>query len=359
MEKQKDLLDALFNDLCKAVTGINKSIFGVFLVMDLVYFMVFLMRNPITCTNVLVYLILYLFRPTFYEVAVLLIGDKYISGKANVKGAGVLLVTELLFGVRLFVHNDFEALYTLMCIPLFLGILYGSKELVERLFYQGLGIFVFDFILIHLRDMSFKTEKFYLNFIIAIVIFCCCFFCARMFVGFEESKEVIIDRYKDEFEVISNEACIDGLTRLYNFKTLSETAEDWIKSKKCVSFCIIDIDDFKKVNDTYGHEFGNVVLKRLSLLLSYRSRENVFVARYGGEEFAILTYEMNPKGVFNMVEKLRRTFRLEEYRETKDSYTFSGGIATYKQGMSVSDLFEAADKKLYFAKHNGKNQVAY
>lgn len=359
MEKQKDLLDALFKDLGKAIEGVNKSLFCVFVCMDMFYFILASMSNPFKVSSILAYLILYVIRPTFYEYAIIKLCGRYVKDISDVKGSGVLLVTELMFGVRMLVHNDLEAVYILICIPLFLGILYGSKDLVRQLFKQGLIILGVVLILCHAREFSLRSGQFYVNFVISVVTFCCCYFCAKLFVDFEESKETIIDRYKDEFEVISNEACMDGLTRLYNFKTLSETAGDWIKNKKNVIFCIIDIDNFKKVNDTYGHEFGNVVLKRLSLLLSYRSKENVFVARYGGEEFAILTYDMNIKGVLNMVEKLRRTFKLEEYRETKGGYTFSGGIAQYRQGMTVTDLFEAADKKLYHAKHSGKNQISF
>ena len=360
MEKQKGLLDDLFDGIGNSISRINKSLFCLFVFMDIIYFLVYMFTNsPDNMYTILSYLILYFVRPVFYEASVILIGEKYIKSRFTIRGAGVLLITELLFGVRLFVHTDIEALYTLMCIPLFLGILYGSKELVSKLFEQGLAILLGVFILVHFREWSSLSSRGYLNFVVAVVVFCCCYYCASLFVEYENSKGKIIDKYKGDYEVISNEACRDGLTRLYNFKTLQETAEDWIKTKRGVIFCIIDIDDFKKVNDTHGHEFGNVVLKRLSVLLSYRSNENVFIARYGGEEFGILTYGMNLKGVFNMMEKLRRTFRLEEYRETKDHYAFSGGIACYQNGMTVRDLFDSADNKLYTAKHNGKNQIVY
>ena len=99
---------------------------------------------------------------------------------------------------------------------------------------------------------------------------------------------------------------MDGLTKVYNFKALNEVTTDWIENKKNVVFCLIDIDDFKKVNDTYCHEFGNVVLKRLGVLLNYRSSDNIMVARYGGEEFAILAYGIDVKGMFTLVDKLRK-----------------------------------------------------
>lgn len=360
MSKQKDLLRVLYKDISRGLKTINKKMFAVFCLMDFIYLIAFTLDKYLVEVSTIEYLLTYVAVPVVLELVLVYIDSKRVLDKYEVvKGSGSLAITELMFGVRIFVHSELPVTYMMVCIPLFMGILFGSKKLAERLYFLALGVICIDFIVIWFFPLSVVPEGYLFSVIIAIVVLSCCFDCVKTLVEYEEDKGEIINKYKNEMEVIINEAQIDGLTRLYNFKTLNETAEEWVKTKKNVMFCIIDIDNFKKVNDTYGHEFGNVVLRRLSLLLSYRSKENVFVARYGGEEFGILAYDMNSKSFYNMVEKLRRTFRLEEYRETKDTYTFSGGIAWYREGMTVGELFDAADKKLYRAKHNGKNQTVF
>ncbi|MCP3869655.1 MAG: GGDEF domain-containing protein, partial [Gammaproteobacteria bacterium] len=118
---------------------------------------------------------------------------------------------------------------------------------------------------------------------------------------------------------------------------------------------MIDLDDFKKINDTRGHLFGDDVLKRLATILASISREEDVPCRYGGEEFIVVLPETNASGALRFAERLRSEMRGDVFfRENKISY--SGGVASYPtNGATVESLLNNADKALYEAKFSGKD----
>jgi len=129
-----------------------------------------------------------------------------------------------------------------------------------------------------------------------------------------------------------------------------------------LSLAMIDIDHFKAINDTYGHEQGNKILKYLGQILSAQSRKADIVARYGGEEFCIIMVHTNPEGALFYGERIRKVVERFEfpYKSGKTlKVTISMGIATFPEFKTkkVEELIEAADKALYKAKESGRNQV--
>lgn len=155
----------------------------------------------------------------------------------------------------------------------------------------------------------------------------------------------------------------DGLTSLYNHTSLMSQLEQEISRSERLniplSFVMLDIDYFKKVNDKYGHAAGDRVLRSLARLLKQRLRGTDIVGRYGGEEFGVIM--VNTKGVSaeKVIDEIRvvfsRLFHLSE--DSEFSVTFSCGIADTDNFVDVKSLSEAADKALYQAKENGRNQV--
>ncbi|HNP26727.1 MAG TPA: GGDEF domain-containing protein, partial [Nitrosomonas sp.] len=129
--------------------------------------------------------------------------------------------------------------------------------------------------------------------------------------------------------------------------------------KTPLSFAMIDVDFFKKVNDTYGHAAGDRVLKSLARLLKQRLRGTDIVGRYGGEEFAVIMTDTNAPEAAKVIEEIRKVFsrllHMNDNREFK--VTFSCGIADIKHFPDVKSVSEAADKALYDAKRKGRNQV--
>jgi diguanylate cyclase (GGDEF)-like protein len=157
----------------------------------------------------------------------------------------------------------------------------------------------------------------------------------------------------------------DGLTRLYNKKyfidTLRKEFAYCLRHRVALSLIMLDIDHFKRINDTYGHQAGDYVLGKLAARITEHVRTEDLLARYGGEEFAVLLRETHEDKAFILAERLRRMIEATDftYSGQQIKVTFSGGIATlYDADYSDFEQFlEAADKHLYRAKQAGRNRI--
>jgi diguanylate cyclase (GGDEF)-like protein len=159
----------------------------------------------------------------------------------------------------------------------------------------------------------------------------------------------------------------DYLTGLYNRRFFMERFLEeiaWsVRYKEPLSIMMLDIDFFKKINDTYGHGCGDEILKQISNALLSVLRAEDIVARYGGEEFIILLPNTNPEGALTAAEKLRVTVQdrnfLCESGDIRLSVTISIGVTIYngETELSPDRLIEQADGALYSAKEGGRNRV--
>ncbi len=148
----------------------------------------------------------------------------------------------------------------------------------------------------------------------------------------------------------------DYLTKLYSRKHLDETISKHIEQGANGSFMIVDIDNFKQINDRYGHQTGDQVIVQVGELLSDTIGTSGVVARWGGEELAIYLPEYTLEGAVTIAEKLRSIIEAC----TTPSVTISCGISYWKgEEDNLKDYFIRADKALYEAKESGKNQVRH
>jgi diguanylate cyclase (GGDEF)-like protein/PAS domain S-box-containing protein len=152
----------------------------------------------------------------------------------------------------------------------------------------------------------------------------------------------------------------DPLTKIYNRRKLSELLEIMIKNEKryarTLSLILFDLDHFKAVNDSYGHDEGDVVLKATADIVNGIVREADIFARYGGEEFVVVSPGTGIQGAVVLAEKLRRA--LEEHAHPNaGKVTISVGVAEFTRNDSESTLIKRADEALYKAKNNGRNRV--
>jgi diguanylate cyclase (GGDEF)-like protein len=132
------------------------------------------------------------------------------------------------------------------------------------------------------------------------------------------------------------------------------------RSGKPVSFIMTDIDKFKSVNDTYGHEVGDEVIKCVAGVLQSNVRKIDLVARYGGEEFVLVLEEADTQGAVQLAERIRQDMMAQQFPSKQGQFgaTLSLGVATFPQdGTDTGALIEHADQALYHAKHSGRNRV--
>ena len=163
------------------------------------------------------------------------------------------------------------------------------------------------------------------------------------------------------YELVSR----DGLTEVYNKRKYEEEAQRELaralRHNRPLSLIIFDLDEFKQINDTYGHLCGDFVLKQVASLARDLVRPEQILARVGGDEFVILAPETNAEGAETLASKLRdRIEGLDHpYGDLKISLTCSFGVAELAEGMATpQDLYRAADNALLKAKRNGRNRVA-
>ncbi len=158
----------------------------------------------------------------------------------------------------------------------------------------------------------------------------------------------------------------DGMTKLYIYRHFYTLLENEIRRcaryKRNMSLIMMDIDNFKKINDTYGHLTGDLILKRLAAVLQETVRKIDIPARYGGEEFVVILPETDKKDACIIAERIRKNVAQIEVKinETQTlSPTISIGVAQYTtDGQEAKELINAADTALYYSKHNGKNMVS-
>ena len=168
-------------------------------------------------------------------------------------------------------------------------------------------------------------------------------------------------RVKNEKLTNSNEnlrkkAYTDALTGILNRRGLFEYIKTKVLEYK-YAIVIIDIDKFKFVNDTHGHDVGDEVLKHLSNLLSKNIRKNDICARWGGEEFVLIIKTLKIEDVQNIAEKLRKDIEKEKF-PVVGKVTASFGVSNFKNNkQTFEDVFKNADNALYKAKENGRNRV--
>lgn len=181
----------------------------------------------------------------------------------------------------------------------------------------------------------------------------------------EESARQIDDLQRN-LQAVQKESRIDALTGVANRKKFDVVLRQQVNRARETetSLCLIlaDIDHFKKVNDTHGHQVGDQVLKFVASALADIVEEKDVVARYGGEEFAVLLPASSLRDGVKIAEQIRFTIgrRRLQKRKTGESIgvvTLSLGVALYKPAEPLSDFFKRADDSLYLAKERGRNKV--
>lgn len=162
---------------------------------------------------------------------------------------------------------------------------------------------------------------------------------------------------------LEHAAVTDGLTGMYNRRYFDDALTEYLSAfgsiDKPIGMVILDLDHFKKVNDTHGHDIGDEVLRQVAECLRIFTRYHDVVARLGGEEFAILSPNITERQLYNLSDRIRQA--VSEIAVRNDNVTLkvtvSAGLAIWDGKESGEDLYRRADKQLYQAKRQGRNRV--
>jgi diguanylate cyclase (GGDEF)-like protein len=167
------------------------------------------------------------------------------------------------------------------------------------------------------------------------------------------------DLLKIKNEQLRELAITDSMTGLYNHRyivdSLSERITEAKRYKQSLSVAMLDIDYFKKVNDNYGHFFGDFVLVRISTIIEESIRKTDIAGRYGGEEYLIIFTNTDKKSALNTLERIRKSIEKEKWDKKDLVITISGGLSELKDE-DYSKLIIKTDNLLYKAKKNGRNR---
>lgn len=175
---------------------------------------------------------------------------------------------------------------------------------------------------------------------------------------FESVSEVISDKSK-KLKSANTASFIDELTGLFNRRKLSLDISNLISSESNFFFALLDLDNFKSINDVFGHVNGDSVLKYISMSGMEIMGDHHKIYRYGGEELAVIFKGSNKNEYLQLLNTWRTQVAQKKWREKGLSASFSGGFCSYSNNESEEQLFSRADKLLYDAKRRGKNQIVH
>lgn len=204
----------------------------------------------------------------------------------------------------------------------------------------GLGMSVF-----YKQDFTLQTYDSLLQFYISNAVYILALYFLQRF------KLAFIQK-----EAMQHLANTDYLTNLPNRRLVEKRLHENSKSDMEFSVILFDVDYFKKINDTFGHDIGDKVLKEFANLIQENIRDKDIVGRWGGEEFVIIANDLNAKQAVVFSDRLRKLIEETTFSH-KNKVTASFGVAEYRQKEKTKDVLKRADIVLYMAKENGRNKV--
>ena len=264
-----------------------------------------------------------------------------------------------------YVGNDFQfSLFSLAIIPVIYFMMFLDPAVKHSLVFASILAFINVVAMIGSMDISacikpvhvfpvkFSASISRFNLIVAVLIL---IFFSVIFIGKISYDLKVLKERNDNLDRLAN---YDQLTGLRNRNHIREIFELYIKSTD--PYCVIlgDIDDFKHVNDTFGHSAGDEVLRTVSAIISETVGDKGVVCRWGGEEILILIKGTTDNGISvneDILTKIRNATIISGKYKIKVTMTF--GLCDYGDAMNIEKLISLADKRLYIGKKNGKNQI--
>ena len=291
-----------------------------------------------------------------HAVARLLVNDKKLDrhqkNKAIILAA---LVTSLVVAV---VHKEYIVTSCAFIFPMILSAVFNDKKLLNLSFGASLFILVAVGAAFYIEDSITLLTS--INLFILSGFSFISYQCGILSVDFSQKNYSTIESQAAENDKLWQVVLKDQMTGLYNhnaFITHLDMHIEAFEKEVPLHLVMFDVDNFKHINDNYGHDCGDEVLIFLAKTMQEHCTESESAYRYGGEEFAILFLGKSYEDVIGACENILEKFSSHTFGFTDEKITFSAGVAEYHSGMARDEFFEKADKTLYKAKKEGKNRV--
>lgn len=309
----------------------------------------------------------HIFIPIFILLILMLIAEILCKFFKNIEDITVIITSSLFVSVLVYVNINTPALQTAYILPMLVSISYFElKKIIISFVFNISSLTIIYFI------NPFIYQNTTLGHIITIILILTISFFISIGIMFREKEmleHIKITMQSKQDLLIKNiimeqTSKIDPLTGLYNHgsfhKYLDILIEQGRQNNLSIHLAILDIDDFKQVNDQYGHGVGDLILKRISNTIKYNISCNDFPCRYGGEEFAVIFTDINLTEAFTTIDNIRQMIKNTYHEELQGkSVTISIGLQEYGKKMDKQTLFEKADTLLYEAKATGKDKTLF
>ena len=292
-----------------------------------------------------------------YRIAV------YANDFANISDSKKNYTLSFVFGTVLgmtgIFHNEYLILWVLPVSAVLVCAVFTNRRLIRILAVYAAVLAGLAWLYASLTDTA-GIFVYAQNLVIVLLIDFAAFAISRMMMDFMTGMRTIQkDLYNQSLDY-KEKLDVDYLTGVSSRSHMTKEAQKRLyraSQFNPVSVAIIDIDNFKSINDTFGHENGDVVLKELGHLLTTQLKDDVEVGRYGGEEFVII-FEGVSTGMHQIrLDRVRQLFSEIRYDFTDRRITFSGGIKSVIDPAEFAPTLQKADEALYISKNNGKNRI--
>ncbi len=276
--------------------------------------------------------------------------------KAEVKNNSVIYAAFVTtFVVSLF-HRDYIVTSCAFVFPVILSAMYNDVKILKKSVVLAIVSLTATVAVLFAENKLDMTTA--MNVMVLYGFVAVSYLSGDLSIRFSQSNFLLIEEQADANDALERMLDLDPMTGLFNHETFYEKLEIAMKDKKC-TLAMIDIDNFKSVNDTYGHDEGDDVLKALSGILKECCTPTDYACRYGGEEFAVIFCGKTVSEAEKIVSEMLKRFREYSFEFTDKKYTFSCGITGLNNNDTAETFFDRADDLLYTSKKNGKNRITF
>lgn len=314
----------------------------------------------------IVYIVKYLLIPTAANsfISILVSSENQSVKSGNEKNRAFVYGALGISFVISTAHGFYPWTIALFAIPIIISVIFSDAKLTSSALLFAIPAMYASIVFSWLYDPVFSLSEHLLQGTLNLTYLSAVYLICKNINSFQEQKDAIITGYGQHEEDLNHALTLDAMTSLYNHaefnRMLEKSRRICIKENHYMTLVVADIDHFKRVNDTYGHEQGDKVLLNVADQLLHFCSNKGQVFRYGGEEFAVILMDQTAHQTLEIMEEFRDSISKSVYDFMPEGERVTISIGIYKYGgeehIDTHDIFGGADSALYEAKNSGRNR---